>query len=94
MVRRDRIGQGFVGQREAVTQHVRRDVGDVLGPNIIASAQDVTDIAPDVLRHRLALSYEALSDAITPDHLVRRLMRHLPAPDKLLDSHVNLHANA
>ena len=56
--------------------------------------EDVTDIAPDVLRHRLALSYEALSDAITPDHLVRRLMRHLPAPDKLLDSHVNLHANA
>ena len=28
--------------------------------------EDLTDIAPDVLRHRLSLSYEALSDGITP----------------------------
>ena len=29
--------------------------------------EDVTDLAPDVLRHRLVLSYEALADGLTPD---------------------------
>ena len=28
--------------------------------------EDVTDLVPDVLRHRLVLSYEALSDGQTP----------------------------
>src|SRR5438552_2795216 len=28
--------------------------------------EDGTDLAPDVLRHRLSLSYEALADAVTP----------------------------
>ena len=31
---------------------------------------DVSDLAPDVLRHRLVLSYEALADGLTPDQLV------------------------
>src|SRR4051794_4941444 len=35
---------------------------------------DVTDLALDVLRHRLVLSYEAMSDEITADQLVRRVM--------------------
>src|SRR5687767_3903184 len=34
--------------------------------------EDVTDLVPDVLRHRLVLSYEALSDARTADELVMR----------------------
>src|SRR5262245_32064076 len=32
--------------------------------------QDVTDLAPDVLRHRLVLSYEALADGMTADQLI------------------------
>jgi MoxR-like ATPase len=52
--------------------------------------QDVTDIAPDVLRHRLVLSYEALAEGQTPDVLVRRVMQHLPAPSRPLDTHVRL----
>ena len=55
--------------------------------------EDVTDIAPDVLRHRLVLSYEALAEGQTPDALVRRLMQHLPAPPRPLDSHVDLRGN-
>ncbi|MEK7876349.1 MAG: MoxR family ATPase, partial [Pseudomonadota bacterium] len=31
--------------------------------------EDVTDLAPDVVRHRLVLTYEALADAQTPDRL-------------------------
>ena len=53
---------------------------------------DVTDLAPDVFRHRLVLSYQALSDATGPDELIRRIMQHLPAPDKPLEAHVSLGA--
>ena len=45
---------------------------------------DVTDLALDVLRHRLVLSYEAMSDEITADQLVRRVMAALPVPDVAL----------
>jgi MoxR-like ATPase len=54
--------------------------------------EDVTDLVPDVLRHRLVLSYEALSDALTPDQIVTRVMQAVPAPDKPLASHVQVPA--
>jgi len=50
--------------------------------------EDVSDLAPDVLRHRLSLSYEALADALTPDQIIHRIMQHVPAPEKPLDTHV------
>jgi MoxR-like ATPase len=56
--------------------------------------QDVIDIAPDVLRHRLSLSYEALSDSLTPDQIILRIMKHIPAPEKPLETHVRVDANA
>ena len=56
--------------------------------------QDVIDIAPDVLRHRLVLSYEALAEGKTADDIVRRVMQHLPAPPKPLQNHVRLDAHA
>jgi MoxR-like ATPase len=52
--------------------------------------EDVVDLVPDVLRHRLVLSYEALSDQLTADHIVQRIMQHLPAPEKPLESHVKV----
>ena len=55
--------------------------------------EDVTDIAPDVLRHRLVLTYEALSEGQTPDALVRRVLQHQPAPPAPLASHVRLEGN-
>ena len=54
--------------------------------------EDVTDLVPDVFRHRLVLTYEALAEGITPDHLIRRIMRHIPAPDKPLETHVRVAA--
>jgi len=35
---------------------------------------DVRDLAPDVLRHRLVLSYEALSDGVTGDHVLEQVI--------------------
>ncbi len=57
-----------------------------------ALPQDLVDLVPDVLRHRLVLSYEALADGISADALVALIMQHLPAPDKPLESHVRVAA--
>jgi MoxR-like ATPase len=58
-----------------------------------ALPQDVMDLVPDVLRHRLVLSYEALAEGQTPDMLVHTIMQHVRAPDKPLETHVQV-ANA
>jgi len=52
--------------------------------------EDVSDLAPDVLRHRLSLSYEALADAQSADQLIHRIMQHVPRPEKPLESHVRI----
>ncbi len=50
--------------------------------------EDVTDLAADVLRHRLVLSYEALANDQSADRLIHRIMQHIPAPEKPLEVHV------
>jgi MoxR-like ATPase len=45
-----------------------------------ALPQDVEDIAPDILRHRLVLSYDALADELAPDTVVDRIMAGVPLP--------------
>ena len=46
-----------------------------------ALPDDVRDLAPDVLRHRLVLSYESLADGVTPDDILARLLTAIPVPD-------------
>jgi len=46
--------------------------------------EDMVDLVPDVLRHRLVLSYEALAENISADALVQRVLKKIPAPDKPL----------
>jgi MoxR-like ATPase len=55
-----------------------------------ALPEDVSDLVPDVLRHRLSLSYEALSDSLTADALIQRIMQHVRRPEKPLDTHVRI----
>jgi MoxR-like ATPase len=43
--------------------------------------QDVYDVALDVIRHRLVLSYEALADGVTADDVLRRLLAVVALPD-------------
>jgi MoxR-like ATPase len=52
--------------------------------------QDVVDLVPDVFRHRLVLTYEALAEAITADELIHRFLRKIPAPEKPLETHVSV----
>ena len=42
--------------------------------------QDVLDVAADVLRHRLVLSYDALADGVPADHIVKRVLQTVPLP--------------
>jgi len=42
--------------------------------------QDVFDVAPDILRHRLVLSYEALARDLAVDDVLGRLLSTVPAP--------------
>lgn len=42
--------------------------------------EDIKQIAPDVLRHRIITSYEAEAENITTDHLVQRILDHTEVP--------------
>jgi MoxR-like ATPase len=56
--------------------------------------QDVMDLVPDIFRHRLVLTYEALAEGMAPDQLIRRIMQQIPAPDKPLETHVHVTARS
>ncbi|GIV84980.1 MAG: ATPase [Candidatus Roseilinea sp.] len=59
-----------------------------------ALPDDVVDMALDVLRHRIVLSYEALSDNITSDALIKRILDRIPIPVVPLHEHANIRVNA
>jgi MoxR-like ATPase len=42
--------------------------------------EDVKRTAPDVLRHRVMISYEAEAEDKRPDEIVQRVLDHLPVP--------------
>jgi MoxR-like ATPase len=42
---------------------------------------DVRDLASDVLRHRIVLSYDALSEGVTADRLLERVLAAVPEPN-------------
>jgi len=46
-----------------------------------ARPQDVRDLARDVMRHRLVLSYEALAEGIGPDDLLTPILDAVTMPD-------------
>jgi MoxR-like ATPase len=45
-----------------------------------ALPQDIQDVAPDILRHRLVLSYDALADGVPAEHIVDRILASVPLP--------------
>jgi len=42
--------------------------------------EDIKQIAPDVLRHRVIITYEAEAENITSDHIVSRILNHTDVP--------------
>jgi len=56
------------------------------------TGQDIQDLALDVIRHRIVLSFEALSDEVTADEVVRRVLARIPVPTEPLQEHVTIRA--
>jgi MoxR-like ATPase len=56
--------------------------------------QDVLDMALDVMRHRLVLSYEALSDNVTSDDVLNKILDRIPMPQVPLREHADVRVPA
>ncbi|MCA1689963.1 MAG: hypothetical protein LC720_05880 [Actinobacteria bacterium] len=55
------------------------------------TTEDLRDLAPDVLRHRIVLSYDALSEGVTADRLLEQILATVAVP---VDDHIRLHERA
>jgi MoxR-like ATPase len=42
--------------------------------------QDVKSVAPDILRHRVILTYEAEAEEVTPEDVVQRVLDGVRVP--------------
>lgn len=51
-----------------------------LAGRAFVTPQDVKDVAPAILRHRVIISYEAEAEEQTSDDIVRRILDHVPVP--------------
>ncbi len=70
-----------------------RALAFVRGRNYVLP-QDVLDMALDVIRHRLVLSYEALSDNVTGDDLLLKILDRIPIPVVPMHEHSRARVNA
>jgi MoxR-like ATPase len=59
-----------------------------------ALPQDVLDMARDVIRHRLVLSFEALSDNVTSDDILTTVLGRVPVPVVPLREHSDVRVSA
>ena len=59
-----------------------------------ALPQDVIDMARDVIRHRLVLSFEALSDNVSSDAILSTVLGRVPVPVVPLREPTNGHISA
>jgi MoxR-like ATPase len=69
-----------------------RALAFVRGRNYVLP-QDILDMAPDVLRHRVVPSYEALSDNVTSDDLLKKIFEQIPIPVVPLHEHNKIREN-
>jgi MoxR-like ATPase len=65
--------------------HSARALALVRGRGYVVGS-DVNDLARDVLRHRIVLSYDALADGVTADELLDTVLGELPPPQLALSS--------
>ncbi len=52
----------------------------VLDGREFATPDDVKEVALDVLRHRVLLTYEAEAEQVTPDHVIREILSTVKTP--------------
>jgi MoxR-like ATPase len=84
-----RVGLGDLGRYIQYGASPRSSISLVLAGRALAFIrsreyvvpEDLMDLALDVLRHRLVLTYEALSDDVTPDEILSRILAKTPIPE-------------
>jgi MoxR-like ATPase len=87
--RPDSVGLGQLAKYVTFGASPRASINLVLGARALAYIrgrdyavpQDLTDLALDIMRHRLVLSYEALSDEVTADTVLSHILAALPVPE-------------
>lgn len=52
----------------------------LLSGHYFVSPQDIKQIAPDILRHRIRLTYEAEAENLTTDDIIQTILNTLPVP--------------
>ncbi|MEK7440181.1 MAG: MoxR family ATPase [Chloroflexota bacterium] len=55
--------------------------------------EDIADMAHDVMRHRLVMSYEAMSDGVNAEAIVDQVLAHIPIPTQPLKTYAMLDEN-
>ena len=86
------VGQGDLERYMTYGASPRATISLVLGGRALAFLRgrdyvlpaDVDEIALDVLRHRIVLSYEALADDLDADSILTRVLRAVPVPEVVL----------
>ena len=86
------LGLGDLGRYVTYGASPRASINMILAGRALALVrgreyvlpQDVREIAHDVLRHRMVLSYEALGDNVSPDDILDRILAVIPMPDVVL----------
>src|SRR2546421_2169297 len=87
--RPDEVGLAKLARYITFGASPRASINLVLGARALAYLRgrdyavprDLTELVLDVFRHRLVLSYEALTDDVTADSLLSQVMAALPVPD-------------
>jgi len=86
------VGLGDLGRYVTYGASPRATIALVLGGRALAFVRgrdyvlpyDIDELALDVLRHRIVLSYEALADDLDADAILTPLLRAVPSPDVVL----------
>jgi MoxR-like ATPase len=87
--RPDEVGLGKLSRYVTFGASPRASINLVLAGRALAYLRgrdyalphDLTDLALDVFRHRLVLSYEALGEDVTADTVLHQVLEALPVPD-------------
>jgi MoxR-like ATPase len=66
--------------RATISLHRAAKAHALLAGRGYVAPEDVKAMAPDVLRHRLVVSFEAEAEDLRPDHLVKQVLDRLPVP--------------
>ena len=67
--------------------HAARAMALIRGRRYVLPA-DVTELAPDVLRHRIVPSFNALAEEVSAEMIVQRLIQAVPVPQPVFASQV------